>query len=534
MAEAVVKPLTIAVLAVGGQGGGVLSNWLVTLAEANGWRAQNTSVPGVAQRTGATVYYIEMLPETEREPVLALMPAPGEVDVCVAAELMEAGRAIQRGLVSPDRTLLIASSHRAYSLSEKAAPGDGRADAGAVLAAGESAAQRFVHADMAAIAETTGSVISAALFGAIAGAGALPFPRAAFEATIERGGVGVAPSLAAFAAGFDAVTGRPEAAKPPESPPRRLQGGSEEERRRYAAACERLRSRFPAPAHAMLQAGLDAVVDFQDAAYGDEYLDRVGTLAAADPGTNDCELTTTAAKYVSRAMAYDDVIRVAELKTRGTRSARVREDVGAAVNQPLRVTEFMHPRLEEMCATLPARLGQAIEGSQWLARPLRRVIDRGRRVRTDSLSGFVLMNALAGLRRWRRGSLRHRRELQRMESWLDLVIARAEHDREAAVEILKCQRLIKGYSGTHTRGTGKYAKVLSALSRLDGRADTAVLIRELREAALRDEAGDALDAVLATLDRAPPPDGSATGLGLGVESIGPRRRVSNMRGPYTT
>ena len=62
--------ISIAVLAVGGQGGGVLSNWLIQLAEANGWRAQNTSVPGVAQRTGATIYYIEMFPE--RDEVLAL------------------------------------------------------------------------------------------------------------------------------------------------------------------------------------------------------------------------------------------------------------------------------------------------------------------------------------------------------------------------------------------------------------------------------------------------------------------------------
>ena len=52
--------------AIGGQGGGVLTDWIVALAERNGWLAQSTSVPGVAQRTGATIYYIEMLPPTER------------------------------------------------------------------------------------------------------------------------------------------------------------------------------------------------------------------------------------------------------------------------------------------------------------------------------------------------------------------------------------------------------------------------------------------------------------------------------------
>ena len=119
------RPISIAILAIGGQGGGVITDWLIGLGERSGWHVQATSVPGVAQRTGATLYYIEMIPESGRPPVLSMMPAPGDVDVVIAAELMEAGRAIQRGLVTPDRTTLIASSHRAYGILEKTAPGAG-------------------------------------------------------------------------------------------------------------------------------------------------------------------------------------------------------------------------------------------------------------------------------------------------------------------------------------------------------------------------------------------------------------------------
>src|SRR6185436_11749677 len=89
--------IKIATLAVGGQGGGVLSDWIVEVAEANGYLAQSTSVAGVAQRTGATIYYIEMAPDAGRLPVFALSPSQGDVDVLIAAELMEAGRAIMRG-----------------------------------------------------------------------------------------------------------------------------------------------------------------------------------------------------------------------------------------------------------------------------------------------------------------------------------------------------------------------------------------------------------------------------------------------------
>jgi len=118
-------------MAMGGEGGGVLADWIVDLGEANGWLAQTTSVPGVAQRTGATIYYVELYPASEAErdgatPVLALMPLPGDVDVVLASELMECGRAVQRGLVTPDRTTLVASTHRVYSITEKSALGDGR------------------------------------------------------------------------------------------------------------------------------------------------------------------------------------------------------------------------------------------------------------------------------------------------------------------------------------------------------------------------------------------------------------------------
>src|SRR5215467_1417948 len=117
------RSIKLTIAALGGQGGGVLTDWLIASAEANGYIVQSTSVPGVAQRTGATIYYLEFFSRAEavragREPVMALMPVCGDVDCVVASELAEAGRAIQRGLVTP-RTTLIASTHRDYAISEK-------------------------------------------------------------------------------------------------------------------------------------------------------------------------------------------------------------------------------------------------------------------------------------------------------------------------------------------------------------------------------------------------------------------------------
>src|ERR1700735_1902649 len=167
------RAIAVAILAMGGEGGGVLADWIVDLAEHSGYLAQTTSVPGVAQRTGSTIYYIEMFPAAAaravgKEPVLVLMPVPGEVDVVIASELMEAGRAIQRGLVTPDRTTLIASTHRVYSMKERTAMADGRSDSSSFIDAAATSAKLFVSANFASIAEQAGTVISAALFGALA------------------------------------------------------------------------------------------------------------------------------------------------------------------------------------------------------------------------------------------------------------------------------------------------------------------------------------------------------------------------------
>jgi indolepyruvate ferredoxin oxidoreductase, beta subunit len=180
------RPITIAILAMGGEGGGVLAEWIVDTAERAGYIAQMTSVPGVAQRTGATNYYVELFPKTgaksnTRAPVLGLTPVAGDVDIVIASELMEAGRAVQRGLVTPDKTIFIVSTNRVYAMTERIALADGRVDSAALLEGCKSAAKRLIAYDMAQLAEATNSMISAVLFGALAGSKALPMQRMAFE-----------------------------------------------------------------------------------------------------------------------------------------------------------------------------------------------------------------------------------------------------------------------------------------------------------------------------------------------------------------
>jgi indolepyruvate ferredoxin oxidoreductase beta subunit len=499
-----VKPLSIAILAMGGQGGGVLTDWIVALAEAQGFAAQSTSVPGVAQRTGATIYYVEMLPPRDGvAPILSLMPTPGDVDVVIAAEMMEAGRSILRGLVTPDKTVLIASTHRSFAVSEKEAPGDGTGDPLAVVDAADFAAKRTIAFDMEALAARNGSVISAALFGALAAAGVLPFDRAAFEDTIRAGGRGAEASLRAFDAACARAKEKPrdEVAV---SPRKRLDplpdfaGHPSLDR-----LVGRIRAEFPDVARGLLFAGVKRLVDFQDVAYANEYLDRLGALLARDRehggASRGFVFTVAAAKHVAVAMAYDDVIRVADLKVRGARFARVRAEVGAKGDQIVYTTEYMHPRMDEVCGTLPKRLGEWIEGRPKLFAALDRLVNRGRRVNTGTVFWFVSLYLVSALRGTRRGTLRHHRERLHREAWLATAAGLLSSNYDLAVEVLNCRRLVKGYSDTHARGQSKFDRVMTALPLLAAREDGADWLRRLCQAALMDEAGLALDGALKTI-----------------------------------
>jgi indolepyruvate ferredoxin oxidoreductase beta subunit len=506
------RPISIAILAMGGEGGGVLADWIIDLAEHNHYLAQLTSVPGVAQRTGATIYYLELYPragiaDPAHEPVLALMPVPGDVDIVVASELMEAGRAIQRGLITPDRTTLIASTNRVFSMTERVALADGRVDADKLVDACRAAAKTMHAFDMAAIAEATGSVISAVLLGTIAGAGVLPFPRQAFEGAIKRGGVGIKASLAAFTAGFEATTSGVATVRTPAAnlPPPTLDGQDSDETRASPAPhkpipAELLQAadRFPASARTIIRAGIERTLDYQGLDYARRYLDRLAPIAALD---RDGRLIGEAARQLALGMAYEDTIRVAELKIRPSRFARVREEVRANDDQILEIAEFMHPRTQEIADTLPVPLGRFILDTGWVRGLIDRMTRKGRVVKTSSLRGFLLLYLVASFKPLRPRSLRYGVEQQHLEDWLATVQRLATTSYGLAVEVAAARNLVKGYGDTHERGRARFETLMGLLPTLSQRTDGAAQLASLCKAANADDTGAALNAAIAKMQK---------------------------------
>jgi indolepyruvate ferredoxin oxidoreductase beta subunit len=258
----------------------------------------------------------------------------------------------------------------------------------------------------------------------------------------------------------------------------------------------RIRAQFPRAAWDWLGEGLARVVDWQDVPYGAEYLDRVARFATRDSAERSHALTIEAARWIAVAMSYDDVIRVADLKTRAERAARLRHEVGASSDDVVGSEEYFHPRLPEVLGVLPRGLASWFDASPRLSAWLAPRLDRGRRIHVHTLRGHLQLRLVAGLRRWRRGNRRHAVEVAHLQTWLDAVERALASDYALAVELLRCRRLIKGYSDTHERGAGRFDRLLRAATLLAGREGAGNSLATLREAALRDAEGHALDKAL--------------------------------------
>ena len=386
-------------------------------------------------------------------------------------------------------------------------PGDAIADPAVVVEAAGVAAKRTIAFDMEKLANDNNSHISACLFGTLAASGVLPFGRETFEAIIKAGGRGIEPSLKAFGAAYDRTTAPPAAAAPlpvVRKPAKRFAPLPESAGRSdLDTLIARIRD-YPATLHNMLFAGVKHLTDFQDPRYAGEYLDRVAKIFEFDRAHDRAHggagknfaLTAAAAKYVAVAMAYDDVIRVADLKTRATRYDRVLRENAVGSDQLVYTTEYMHPRLEEAAGTLPAPLGRFLEAHPKLFGFMFR---SGRRVRSGTIHWFLMLYVLGALKPIRRTTLRYQREMAHLEKWLSVATANVAQNYDVAVEILNARRLVKGYSDTHARGESKFERVLSAVPVLAARDDGGEWMRRLRDAALMDENGIALDGALKTI-----------------------------------
>lgn len=504
-----VKTLNILTAALGGEGGGVFTEWLNEVALLNGWISQSTYLAGVAQRTGATIYYTEMIPRRQAPtvwPVMSLFPNQGDIDIAITSEIAEAGRMLQRGFISPERTTLISSTHRVYGITEKINLLNGMIDDQKLLALGERCAKDFICFDMQAIASANNAVISASLLGALAGAYTLPFSQESFIDVIEASGRAVPQNLGAFHDSYDKASGvTPVDAGQAEDDvvqtfiPEAWKLKTKEDAHQFElpsatsakgqVLLERLNHSLPVSTHHTIYQGLAKTLEYQNYKYAGEYLEELIGVIHSDKNDSSYELTNKVARYLALWMCYEDIPRVAQLKTRPTRTAEISREMHIKERQVMRTIEYFRPRAEEICAMLPAWIGNPLLNSKRGRSMLESIFGGDRKLRTDRIGVYLLMRMLAFMRRLRRISSRFKHEKKMIHNWLKAVKEAAQTSQELALATAECARLVKGYGYTRERTASQLTAIVELI--LTHKVSDSDLIHKLMEAALADDQNEA-------------------------------------------
>jgi indolepyruvate ferredoxin oxidoreductase beta subunit len=499
------RPITLLIAALGGEGGGVLTNWIVTAAEQAGFPVQSTSIPGVAQRTGATTYYVEILPVKAAElggkrPVLALTPGVGDIDIAVASELLEAGRTVANGFVTPSRTHVIGSTSRFFAMDEKIAMGDGRFDPEKLIKVIKEHAKEALLIDLDSLAKQSGSIINAVMLGAIAGCGRLPLTQDQFEAAIREDGKSIDNNLRGFRAGYEAARANLQPVRLPDKKKNALATP--------ALVEHEVARTFPAMAQAIGLEGVRRLIRYQNVAYGRLYLDRLRPIVEVDHVLGaQGKFLKEVARHLAVRMSYEDVVRVAQAKIAPERMRRIAREELHVDGEPYSVHDFLKPGIEELCQLLPPFLARPIlqlaERNGWLGR-----VYFGMEINSTSISGYLRFLTLAKLRPLRPFGHRFKQEQHQIESWLGLIREAARRSPEFATEITECARLIKGYGDTYARGLANYSAIEARVIRpaLAGQiplARAADAVASARTAALVDPEGESLAKCLAEIDGQP-------------------------------
>ena len=462
-ANAANSQISVLVAALGGEGGGVLTDWIAEAARQSGLRVQCTSIPGVAQRTGATTYYLEVARDSSN--ILALTPMPGLVDLVVASELVEAARAAQNGYITSDRTTLVASTHRVYATSEKSAMGDGRFSSERAMKTVTALAKRPLLFDMEAVVAESRSAISAVMLGGVAASGVLPIAREVFEGVIKQSGIAVASNLAGFSAAYEHASGSNQA---------RARGGVKSQspalnvKQLHRSADDLLANamrEFPLESHFFIEQGIRRLVDYQDLGYASLFIERLRSFVPAGKFLGEqAKILCETARHLALRMSFEDLIRVADLKTRRSRVERVRKEVDAKPGEPLVIVEYFKPGIEEVSGFLPPMLAKPLLG--WAERNNKlESFNYGVYLKTTNILGFSLLWFVARMRRFRRAGYRYAQEQQNIELWLDAVRDSAAVSHQFGLEVAETARLIKGYSGTYRNGLANFNRILQDIVR---------------------------------------------------------------------
>jgi hypothetical protein len=237
--------------------------------------------------------------------------------------------------------------------------------------------------------------------------------------------------------------------------------------------------------------GIHLLIDYQGTAYAQLYVDRLRRFVGRN-GVDDAMLTEIARLMAAR-MSYQDPIRIAQLKL-----AELDELPGA----PAGSSDVLKFRVDELVSALPAIVAEyvldALDWAGWAHKPVS--------IRFSTAGGFGIrrLKMEAGLKRWRRYSVRYAKERVWVERWLHMISRSLAKQPEAASEIVQTATMIQGYGDVYRQGMADWNAIIDGLAKptFDGvlvLPDLAGAVADARAAALPDPRQAALKRKIAEI-----------------------------------
>jgi len=250
---------------------------------------------------------------------------------------------------------------------------------------------------------------------------------------------------------------------------------------------------LPTGAAATVSDGIHRLIDYQGPSYAQLYVDRVRRFVGRR-GVDDA-MVGQIARLMALRMSYEDPIRIAQLKL---------AEVEVGGGQPLaRSTDDIAKfRVDELIGALPAVVADPVldvlEWMGWTHMPI------SIRFSAKNRWGIRRLKAEAGLRRWRRLSVRYAKERVWVERWLHMIDRSLTKQPAAASTIVQTAGMIEGYGDPYRQGIADWNAIIDGLAKptFDGvlaLSDLAGAIAEARAAALPDPRQAALKRKIAEI-----------------------------------
>jgi len=477
------KLITILIPAVGGQGGGVLTEWLVQAFQLDSYEVQGIGLPGLSQRGGSTTYYLEAHPapeDNEQRVIFSQYPVPGDVDLILSQEFLELGRVLEEGYGSSGKTSIVASTHRIYSTHEKMPISSGIYSDDNISDLAEAFSREFIGFNALVLAKENGMGelgVNAILLGALAASGFLPLGEASYLKAIESVGIAVASNIKAFRIGWDYVKTRQyEEAEGKKTQTweqflneqdMRLSGKKPEAMREMV---QRSLQTYPLHLKEILADALSRLIDYQGVWYAEKFLKALDVVYHIDlenggGGGGGFKIVESFAKNYALWMTYEDGIRVADLKIKSDRFKKIRSEMRVRKDQVYKVIDYLKPDAYEIYGLLPFFIVKPIAGilNTRLFKALwkrKKPITFGQKPVTTSFFGFMRLWFLTKLKFTRPISYRYRQEHKLIKKYRRAVEKFSAMNYELGVLVARSGSIVKGYGKVRRRTLRAFERFL--------------------------------------------------------------------------